>query len=207
MILLFNKIPVTLGRKVNEAVLRAQALYGSDFYNYKGQYWFGDNLTTDSLFPNWILNEAQSDPSNVTIVQIVKSYLRWLYSEKYGYGGKVDWETIHNPQAINDKFLQALAYSYFPNEDFSSTSSLYDILPNIKKFAIQADVNYFDIKGTLKAIKYAITTLLAISPSQCTVQTGSPGFIIVKANIPEKYKPFLNREVYPAGMQIIYQSP
>lgn len=207
MILLFNKIPVSLDRKIAEAVNIAKGLYGSEFYNYQGQYWFGDNLSTYSLFPNWIVNAANDDPQNVTIIQIMKSYLRWLFSEQYGYGGKVSWETIHNPQAINDKFLQALANNYFPNEDFSSTSVLVDILPNIKKFAIQSDLNFFNIKGTKTAIKYALVTLLGISADACTIQTGSPGFIIVNANVPDKYKPFLNRNVYPAGTAIIYQSP
>jgi hypothetical protein len=207
MILLFNKIPVTRERKVNEAVALAKSLYGSEFYNYQGQYWFGDNLTTNSLFPNWILQEAESDSSNVLIVQIIKSYLRWLFSEKYGYGGKVDWENIQCPFTINDKFLQALANKYFPNEDFSSSSDLYDILPNIKKFAIQSDVNFFNIKGTAESIKYAICTLLGVAVDACEVQTGSPGFLIVIADIPEKYKPFLNRAVYPAGIIVTYQSP
>jgi hypothetical protein len=207
MILLFNKIPVTQERKVNEAVALAKSLYGSEFYNYQGQYWFGDNLTAASLFPNWILEQAKSDPSNVLIVKIIESYLRWLFSEKYGYGGKVDWENIQNPFTINDKFLQGLANKYFPNEDFSSSSDLYDILPNIKKFAIQSDANFFNIKGTADSIKYALCSLIGISPSACEVQTGSPGFLIVIADVPEKYKPFLNRAIYPAGMIVTYESP
>lgn len=207
MILLFNKIPVTAERKVQEAVILAKSIYGSDFYNYQGQYWFGDNLTTQSLFPNWILEEAEDDSSNVLIVKIIESYLRWLFSEKYGYGGKVDWENIHCPFTINDKFLQALANSYFPNEDFSSTSDIADILTNFKKFAIQADANFFNIRGTTDSIKYALCTLIGISADACEVQTGSPGFIIVRAVVPEKYKPFLNRTVYPAGTIIIYETP
>lgn len=207
MILLFNKIPVTLERKIKEMVENARSIYGSDFYNYEGEYWFGDKLTTKSLFPNWILKKAEEDPTNVTIVQIIKSYLRWLFSEKYGYGGKIDWENIHCPFNINDKFLEALANNYFPNEDFSSTSDLKDLLPNIKKFAIQADVNFFNIKGTRDSIKYTLTSLLGLPVNECEIQTGSPGFLIVRANVPEKYKNFLNRNVYPAGVFVIYETP
>jgi hypothetical protein len=207
MILLFNKITVTLERKIREAVDRIAALYGSEFYNIQGDYWFGDNLTTKSLFPNWILQEAKDDPTNVTIIQIIKSYLRWLFSEKYGYGGKVDWENIHNPQTINDKFLEALANQYFPNEDFSTTSDLNALLPNIKKFAIQSDVNFFNIKGTPDSVKYALTSLIGISVDSCEVQTGSPGFMIVRAVVPETYKQFLNRNVYPAGTYVLYETP
>jgi hypothetical protein len=207
MILLFNKIPVTLDRKIQETVERALAELGSDFYNYDGSYWFGDNLTVRSLFPNWIYKASIEDPDNISMVQIIKSYLRWLFSEQYGYGGKVDWENIHCPFTINDKFLEALADSYFPSQDFSITSDLRDLLPNIKKFALKAELNYFNIKGTPEAIKYLLTTLLNLPINQCTVQSGSPGFVIVKANVPEKYKTFLNECVYPAGIIVLYETP
>jgi hypothetical protein len=31
--------------------------------------------------------------------------------------------------------------------------------------------------------------------------------MIVRANVPEIYKPFLNRSVYPAGTYILYETP
>lgn len=206
MILLFNHIPVSLERKINEAVDTVKSTLGSDYYNVQGDEWFGDKLTIESLFPIWIQKEAASD-SSVTITEIVKSYFRWLFSEKYGYGGKVDWENIHCPFTINDVFLEALASVYFPNEDFSIDSDLRPLLSNIKKFAIQYDENFGMIKGTEKSIKYALTTLLDLPINSCFVQSGSPGFIIVTANVPQVYKSFLNRCVYPAGTTIIYQSP
>jgi hypothetical protein len=207
MILLFNKIQVSLEIKIKQMVESVQAILGSDFYNLSGNPWFGDKLTVKSLFPNWIYKKAEQDSSNVLIVQIVKSYLRWLFSEDYGYGGKVDWENIQCPFSIKNKFLEALADKYFPYEDFSSTSDLNDLLPNIKKFALNVDENYFNIKGSCDSVKYVLTTLLNLPISQCKVQTGSPGFMIVRANVPEKYKPFLNRSVYPAGTYIIYETP
>ena len=207
MILLFNKIPVSLEIKIEEMVNSVRSTLGSDFYNLNGTPWFGDKLTVKSLFPNWIYKESQEDPSNVLFVQIIKSYLRWLFSEEYGYGGKVDWENIQCPFTIKDKFLEALAQKYFPYEDFSESSDLYDLLPNLKKFAIESDKNYFNLKGTNIGIRYLLTTLINLPLSECDVQTGSPGFIIVRANVPEKYKSFLNRSVYPAGTYIIYETP
>lgn len=206
MILLFNKLPVTQESKVNQLVQKAKLAYGSEFYNVKGNYWKGDDLTVESLFPNWILQEYNNDPSNVTIVQIVKSYLRWLFSIDYGYGAYINWETIRSPIFMDAKLLAGLADLYFPGEDFSSTSDLYDILPNIRKFSIQVDENYFNIKGTMTAIKYLLITLLNLPKNSCFVYTGSPGIIIIRANVPEKYKPFLSRSVIPAGMTVIYQS-
>jgi hypothetical protein len=84
---------------------------------------------------------------------------------------------------------------------------LNDLLPNIKNFAINADKNYFNVKGSMMAIKYVLTSLIGLSPDSCDVYTGSPGFVIVRANVPEKYKAFLNEYVYPAGMKILYESP
>ena len=151
--ILFHHIPVSLQRKVAELVNIAKSKYGSDFYNVNGNYFRGDDLTTESLFPAWILKEAEKDPNNVTIVQIVKSYLRWLFSLELGYGGCVDWENMQLPLKIKDKLLEGVADGYFPGEDFSPTSDLYDILPNLRKFSVNVDANYFNIKGTMPAIK------------------------------------------------------
>lgn len=207
MILLFNHIPVSLERKINKLIILAKKSYGSDFYDIQGQYWKGDDLTVQALFPNWIIKEAESDPENVTIVQIVKSYMRWLFSTEYGYGGMIEWETIHCPQKINSKLYEGLADMYFPNDDFSSTSNLADLLPNFPTFAINSDLQYFNNKGTPGAIKYLLTTLLDLPQNQVSVQTGSPGFMIVRANVPDKYKPFLENSVYPAGIQVLYETP
>ena len=205
--ILFHHIPVTIERKISELVNRVKAAYGSDFYNVNGSYWRGDDLTTQSLFPSWILKEAEDDPDNVTIVQIIKSYLRWLFSTEYGYAGCIDWETMQIPLKIKQKLLEGVTDAYFPGEDFSSSSELNDLLPNIRKFSINVDVNYLNVKGTMQAIKYLLVTLIGLPQDTTEVYTGSPGIIIVIGNVPEKYKPFLNRSVYPAGMTIIYQSP
>jgi hypothetical protein len=109
MILLFNHLPVTLNQKIAKFIETVKSAYGSDFYDVQGDRWFGDNITVESLFPKWILKEAQDDPSNVLIVQIVKSYLRWLFSIPYGYGGAVPWETIIDPQTIQTKLLEGIA--------------------------------------------------------------------------------------------------
>jgi len=205
MILLFNNIPVTLDRKIETMLSLVKAAYGSDFYDVEGQRWLGDNLTTESLFPKWIIKEAEDAPSNVLIVDIIKSFQRWLFDVERGYGAAVPWETIRVPQSMTNKMLLGLADLYFPQFDFSD-ETYSEILPNLKKFAIFADTNYFNIKGTPKAIQYILTTLIGIPYNQCEVLNGSQGFLIVRANVPEKYKPFLNKCVYPVGVVVLYES-
>lgn len=205
MILLFNKLPVKLTRKIEIMVATVIQALGSNFYDVKGSRWLGDKLTVESLFPKWIIKKANDDPSNVLIVQIIKSFNRWLFDVDRGYGAAVPWEQIHVPQKINDKLLIGLGDMYFPSVDFSS-SEFSDILLNLRKFAINVDANYFHKKGSPDAIQYLLVTLLGIPYDSCEVVTGSPGFLIVRANVPEKYKDFLNKCVYPAGMIVLYES-
>jgi len=205
MILLFNKLPVSLDTKITKMVSLVAETLGSNFYNVSGDRWLGDNLTVDALFPKWIIQKSKEDPSNVLIVDIVKSYQRWLFDIERGYGAAVPWETIHVPQKITDKLLLGLADLYFPQFDFS-TDEFSDILPNLRKFSINVDANYFHKKGSLEAIHYLLVTLLGIPYESCEVVTGSPGFIIVRANVQDKYKNFLNKCVYPAGIVVLYES-
>lgn len=205
MILLLNKLPVTLKRKITKMVGLAIETLGSNFYDINGNRWMGDKLTIESLFPKWIIEKSKKDSSNVLIVDIIKSYQRWLFDVDRGYGASVPWETIHVPHKLNDKLLLGLADMYFPQADFSS-SDLSDLLPNLRKFSINVDANYFHRKGSLEAIHYLLITLIGIPYESCEVVTGSPGFIIVRANVPEKYKNFLNECVYPAGTVILYES-
>lgn len=207
MILLFNKIPVSLERKVAEFVNIVKAAYGSDFHDVEGSRWFGDNLTTDALFPQWIIQNYKEDPNNVVVVQLFKSYLRWLFSIEYGYGAAVPWENMVSVQKVPEKLMLGFADLYFPGADFSSGSDLHDLVPNLKKFILLSEQNYVNNKGTADSIKYLLTTLIGIDQDSCTVQTGSPFFIIVRANVQEKYKTFLNKYVYPAGSVVLYESP
>lgn len=206
MILLFNKLAVTLKRKIEIMVSTAIAALGSEFFNVSGARWLGDKLTVKSLFPKWIIKKYESDPTNVLIVQIIKSYQRWLFDVERGYGAAVPWETIHVPHKITDKLLLGVADLYFPEQDFS-TDELKELLPNFRRFSIKVEENYFRKKGTPDAIQYVLINLLGIPYGSCKVFTGSPGFLIVKADVPDKYKNFLNKSVYPAGMKIIYESP
>lgn len=206
MILLLNNIPVTIEGKIQQMLSIVKAAYGSEFSNVEGQRWIGDNLTVDSLFPKWILKEAEDDPSNVLVVQIIKSFNRWLFDVERGYGAAVPWETIHIPQKITDKMSLGLADLYFPQFDLSG-ATYSDILPNLKKFAIFADKNYFNVKGTPQAIQYLLTTFIGLPYSQCEVFSGSPGFLIIRANVPDKYKSFLEKCVYPAGVVALYETP
>jgi len=206
MILLFNKIPISLKKKISIMLDTVYQALGSEFFNVSGSRWLGDNLTTESLFPKWITKKSKENPSDVLIVEIIKSYQRWLFSVERGYGAAVPWETIRVAQKIPDKLLLGFADLYFPSQDFSS-EDLNDLLPNIRKFSIHCQENYFHKKGTPDAIKYLLVTLLNLPTDQCDVVTGSPGFIIVRANVPEKYKNFLNKCVYPAGMTILYETP
>lgn len=205
MILLFNKIPVTLKRKIDIILSTAIQALGSNFYDISGARWMGDKISSESLFPKWIMKKANDDPFNVLIVQIFKSFQRWVFDVDRGYGGSVPWEKIHVPHKINDKLLLGVADLYFPRFDFSEPD-FADILVNLKKFSINVDVNYFNKKGTPEGIKYLLITLLNIPYESCEVMTGSPGFLIVRANVPEKYKNFLNKCVYPAGIKVTYQA-
>ena len=207
--ILFHHIPVTIERKISELVNRVKAAYGSDFYNVNGNYWRGDDLTTQSLFPSWILKEAEDDPDNVTIVQIIKSYLRWLFSQDYGYGAQLNWENIRVPLYMHSIFLEALFDFYFPNANLSS-SQLSSILPNLRTFAVKADENYFNIKGTPPAIKYLICALLGFGITEVYVTTTTYSNIQIavtssKYNTLQNYKTFLEQHVIPAGIVIDYK--
>lgn len=206
MILLFNNLPIKLKRKVEIMISTAQSVLGSEFFNTAKSRWLGDNLTVESLFPKWIIKKANENPSEVLIVQLIKSFQRWLFDLERGYGAAVPWETIHVPHKISDKLLLGLADMYFPRFDLSGTD-FSEILPNLKKFSIKVEENYFRIKGSPQAIQYLLITLLGVPYDACEVVIGSPGFLIVRANVDEKYKPFLNKCVYPAGMTVLYESP
>lgn len=205
MILLFNHLPVTEPIKIAKLLEKVETAYGSDFYNIQGYEWLGDYLTVESLFPSWILKRYNNDPNNVLVVTIIKNYLRWLFSLNYGYGAALDWENIRSALTINSKLLQGIAESYFPGADFSD-SSLSDSLNNIRRFSIRVQGEYFDIKGTNKAIKYCLIHLLGYSSSTTQVYTAAPGVITIKANIETKHKNFIQEHLVPAGMTIVYES-
>lgn len=205
MILLFNHLPVSLQGKINKLVQLAKQTYGSEYYNVQGNYWKGDQLTLQSLFPSWILKEANSD-STVNITVIIKNYLRWLFSIEYGYGAQLEWNTIRSQLLMNSVFLEGLADYYFPGCDFST--DLSSVLPNIRKFGVKADTHYFDVKGTPQAIKWVLTSLFGYSYDTVLVQTSAPGQlqITVNGSIPDAYKTFLQYYVIPAGTAVTYVS-
>lgn len=203
--LLFNNIPVTFEYKLQKFVEKVVAAYGSEYYNVQGQYWKGDQLTIESLFPDYILKEYENNPDKVKIIPLIKNYLRWLFSLEYGYGAYVEWENIRSPTQMKEKLLEGLAEFYFPNEDFAS-DDLKDILPNIKKFSINVNTNYFDIKGTNQAIFYLLVTLLDSNYNGTSVETLSNCHLQIKTNIDSKYRSFLERSVIPAGVKVIYLS-
>jgi hypothetical protein len=204
--LFFNRLPVSIAQKVELFFQKALQQYGSELYNVGKDKFIGDNLTVQSLFPEWIIQEYQSNTSNVTIVPIVKQYLRWLYSMKYGYGAYIPWEVLRSPVFMPTELLQGLAELYFPGEDFSS-DKLADILPNIPKFSIQVDYQYFGKKGTPDGIRYVLTTLMGYSYSTTKVISFSNTVIKIIANVSDNHKAFLERSVIPAGMVIIYEAP
>lgn len=204
MILLLNHIPVTVQGKINKLLEKALEAYGSEFYNIQGTKWKGDDLTVESLFPSWIIKRYNQDPSNVLVVTILKNYLRWLFSLEYGYGAQLDWENIRSPISINDKFLQAIAESYFPGADFSD-SSLSDSLENVRSFSIKVQKLYFDVKGTPSSIKHVLVNLLGYS-STIKVFTAAPGTVTIKASVLDKHKNFIETHLIPAGVIPIYES-
>lgn len=201
----FTNIPVTLETKLNILLKRVLDQYGSEYFNVQGQYWNGDKLTVESLFPDYILKEYELYPSKVRIIPIVKNYLRWLFSMEYGYGAYVNWENIRTGLLMDKKLLEGIAEEYFPGEDFAS-DELSDVLPNMRSFSLFAEDNYLRIKGTNKAIKYVLVQLLNLPYNTTTVTTYSNNVIKIYGTVPDKYKPFLNRNVYPAGTSIIYEN-
>ena len=149
-----------------------------------------------------------NNSNNVTIIPIIKNYMRWLLSQDFGYGAQLNWENIRVPLFMNSIFLEAVADFYFPNADFSQ-SHLSPILPNIRRFLVKSDSNYFDVKGTPSAIKYLICSLLGFSVSNITVTTSNFTNINIKVTssvLPdiEKFKPFIASYVVPAGMAVNY---
>ena len=106
MILLFNNIPVTESYKIEKMVEKAKTLYASEFYNVEGFKFLGDDLTIESLFPNWIIKKYETNPSDVLVVPIIKNYLRWLLSIDQGYGAQLEWENLRVPIYCNSIFLK-----------------------------------------------------------------------------------------------------
>ena len=74
--LFFNKLPVTLSSKVDLMRANAFKMYGSELLNVGKDKFIGDQLTLESLLPEWIIKEYEADTNNVKIVPILKNYLR-----------------------------------------------------------------------------------------------------------------------------------
>jgi hypothetical protein len=208
MIIFFNNQPVTKEVKIKKLFERAQILYGSDYFDIQDERWLGDNLTIESLFPSWILKKYEENPEDVFVIPIIKNYFRWLLSINQGYGAQLEWENLRCGLFTNQIFLEAWANYYFPYADFSSTP-LKEKLPNIRKFSINSDLNYFNIKGTPAAIKYVLCTLFDFSISSINVETANAGIISLKVDSSdttelEKYKTFIEEYLISAGTTIIY---
>lgn len=208
MITVFNNQKISLETKINLLVARAAELAGSEFNNINTTKWLGDNLTVESLFQEWIIKEYKANTSNVTIIPIIKNYLRWLFSLEYGYGAQLNWENIRVPLFMNSLFLEALADFYFPDANFSQ-EPLKSKLPNIRKFATKVDNNYFNVKGTPQAIKYVICALLGFNVTDVYVVTTTyANFQISVAsaqlNNLKTFDSFLKTYVYPAGSVVNY---
>ena len=210
MIVLYSNQKIELQTKAQLAAESCFTVLGSDFYDTITKPWFGDLLTVQSLFPEWILKSYETDTtSSVTIVPIIKNYLRWLFSQDYGYGAQLNWENIRVPLYMHSLFLEALFDFYFPNANLSS-SQLSSILPNLRIFSIKADENYFNIKGTPPAIKYLICALLGFGITEVYVTTTTYSNIQIavtssKYDTLQTYKTFLEQHVIPAGIVIDYK--
>ena len=205
MILFFNRLPVSLAQKLELFKERALALYGSEYYNVGKDKFIGDNLTVESLLPDWVIADYEADPTNVAIVPILKNYLRWLFSQKYGYGALITWETLRSPMLMDEKLVESIGELYFPGVDFSS-AGLNVPLINIRKFSIQVDYNYFSKKGTPDSIKYVLVTLLGYDYDNTEVISYGNFALTIKCNITEAHKEFIEEHVVPAGTTIIYES-
>jgi hypothetical protein len=207
MIIFFSTQPATINGKINALVERAKALYNSDYYDIENEKWLADKLTIESLFPSWIVKAAENN-SEVLVTKIVKNYMRWLLSLEHGYGAQLDWEKIRTIPLANEIFLEAYIDFYFPGADFSQ-QNFSSLIPNVRKFAINADANYFNVKGTPQAIKYLISNLLGIPWDSVVVGTSTSGIITIKVDSAYydtilNYKNFLETYVVPAGVSVIY---
>lgn len=210
MITLLNSLPVSLNTKMQLFAGSAQAALGSDYNSNTKTQWVGDELTVESLLPQWIIKEYNDSPTTVTIVPIIKNYLRWLLSQEYGYGAQLNWENIRVPLYANSVYLEALAEFCFPGADFAS-DPLSTILPNIRKFLVKADTNYFNCKGTAPAIKYAICSLMNISWDSVIVTTANATAVNIKlatasATALDNYKSFIEKYITPAGVVVVYNT-
>jgi hypothetical protein len=207
MILFFGNQAATEQGKINALIERAKSLYNSDYYDIQNEKWLGDKLTIESLFPSWIVKEAEND-SNVLITKIIKNYIRWLLSLEYGYGAQLDWEKIRTIPLANDIFSEAYLDYYFPGANFNKTGFI-DIIPNVKKFAINSDANYFNIKGTPQAVKYLICNLLGFPWDSVVVSTSTSSVMAIKIDSSYYdnlmvYKSFLETYAIPAGISVLY---
>jgi len=210
MISVINPQIVTLNTKMNLAVETAQETLGSDFNSNSLTPWLGDRLTTTSLLPQWILKAYGENPNTVMVVPIIKQYFRWLLSQDFGYGAQLNWENIRVPLYMNDIFLEALADFYFPGADFSS-SVLNPILPNIRRFAVKADANYFNNKGSAQSVKYVICSLLGFAWNDVSVVTANNVIVDIRIKATsfssiDPFKTFINNYVIPAGVVPNYKS-
>lgn len=210
MILLFSNIPVSVTAKVEELIKEAKRAYGSDYYSIEGDEWFGDNITVESLLPRWLIKKYEEDPTNVLVVSIIKNYLRWLFSIKYGYGANLEWETIRVPLYMNSIYREALADFYFPGARFDQ-SPLSSYLGNIPEFSVKCHIDYFPIKGKPEAIKYILSSLFGIPWDSVFVTTANSGLMEVAVGASYystliSVDVFLREYVYPAGIGVIYRS-
>jgi len=205
---ILNNQSVSLSTKMGLFASNASSTVGSDYYSSITKPWLADELTIESLFPSWIVKAYDDDPNNVSIIPIVKNYMRWLLSQEYGYGAQLNWENIRVPLFMNSIFLEAVADFYFPGADFSS-SVLNPVLPNIRSFLIKSDANYFDIKGTPQAIKYLMCSLLGFSWNNVTVRNGTYSMVEISISSSSSvsitnFKPFLEKYAIPAGIRVNY---
>lgn len=210
MILLLNNQPITLENKVALLSQRVATLLGSDSESNSETPWLGDGLTVNALFPRWIVQAYNDDPTNISVVPIIKNYNRWLLSLDYGYGAQLEWENLRSPLYVNTLFLEALADFYFNGANFN-TAPLSSILPNIRRFLINADLNYFNNKGTPESIKYLIVSLLGFDPEDIIVSSSSYCTIQIRVASAEQqnfeaFKPFLQTYAIPAGMIVNYMT-
>lgn len=207
MIIFFSTQPASVNGKINALIERAKTLYNSDYYDIENEKWLADKLTIESLFPSWIVKAAE-DNSEVLVTKIVKNYMRWLLSLEHGYGAQLDWEKIRTIPLANEIFLEAYIDFYFPGADFSQ-QNFSSLIPNVRKFAINADANYFNVKGTPQAIRYLISNLLGIPWDSVLVSTSTASIITIKVDSGYydtilNYKNFLETYVVPAGVSVIY---
>jgi hypothetical protein len=101
MIVLYSNQKIELQTKAQLAAESCFTVLGSDFRDTILKSWFGDLLTVQSLFPEWILNSYENDTTNsVTVIPIIKNSINNIYLTGIGKCGHICKKSVSTWQSL-----------------------------------------------------------------------------------------------------------